>query len=147
MSPLDDLYNAPKTAPAVNQSVSDVLSSRLLSAKSGHFDELRTADGHLRSVWSSFFEHVGTQGLKGLAESAQTVDRVIAQNGVSYNIFAEKEEQTRPWSLNPLPMLIEPGEWQTLSQGLAQRAHLLNEILRDVYHERQLLQAAYLPGA
>ena len=147
MSPLDDLYNAPKIAPAVNQSVSDVLSSRLLSAKSGHFDELRTADGHLRSVWSSFFEHVGTQGLKGLAESAQTVDRVIAQNGVSYNIFAEKEEQTRPWSLNPLPMLIEPGEWQTLSQGLAQRAHLLNEILRDVYHERQLLQAAYLPGA
>lgn len=147
MSPMDDLYTSKSPSPASNLNVQQALAESLLMAKPGHFDELRSANGELRAVWSSFFEHIGTQGLKGMAENAQTVDRVIAQNGISYNIFAEKQDQTRPWSLNPLPMLIEPSEWQTISQGLAQRAQLLNEILRDVYHERRLLNAAYLPSA
>lgn len=123
------------------------LSNKLLPVVPGHYDELQTDNGDLRSAWSTFFEHIGSQGLLGLADSAQTIDRVIAQNGTSYNVYAETPNRARPWSLNPLPMLIEPEDWRIVSQGLAQRARLLNEIVRDVYHERELLKAAYLPSA
>lgn len=123
------------------------LQTRLLRAKPEHFDELRGSDGQWREPWLTFFSLMGQRGLDGLTESAQTVERVIAQNGITYNIFADKQDQVRPWSLNPLPMLISPADWQTISQSLAQRAKLLNQILHDVYSERVLLKAAYLPSA
>lgn len=123
------------------------LRERLVAAKPGHFDELRRKDGSLREPWLTFFTKLGQDGLKSLPESAETVARVIAQNGITYNVFADKQDQARPWSLNPLPMLIGPSDWQSISQSLAQRAKLLNQILHDVYNDRLLLKAAYLPSA
>ena len=123
------------------------LRTQLLPIVPGHFDEVRRPNGDLRPAWSTFFEHIGQRGLLGLPDSVQTIDRVIAQNGISYNVYAENPESARPWSLKPLPMLIDAKDWQVLSEGLAQRARLLNDIMHDVYHERRLLKAAYLPSA
>ena len=147
MSPLN-----PPTIPLArgNQSelaMFDQLRQQLMPAQPGHFDELRTSNGSLREPWVSFFSRLGGDGLRNLPETAETVDRVIAQNGITYNVFSDKQDQSRPWSLNPLPMLITAADWRIISQGLAQRARLLNRILKDVYNERHLLDAAYLPSA
>jgi uncharacterized circularly permuted ATP-grasp superfamily protein/uncharacterized alpha-E superfamily protein len=117
------------------------------TAEAGHFDELRHMNGALREPWRQFFDGIGPTGLASLPDCAETVARVIAQNGITYNVFAKAQGQTRPWSVNPLPMLIAASEWQTISQSLAQRARLLNHIVHDVYHEQALLKAAYLPSA
>ena len=124
--------------------VVDQLATR---AKAGHFDELREADGELRPAWANFFNTLGEDAVRQLPESAKTVARVIEQNGITYNVFADTKGHARPWSLNPLPMLLQAHEWQHLSASLAQRAKLLNQIVHDVYHDRTLLKAAYLPSA
>jgi uncharacterized circularly permuted ATP-grasp superfamily protein/uncharacterized alpha-E superfamily protein len=127
------------------------LIARVLSltaeVKTGHFDELRDLKGDLRGAWQTFFEHLGQSGFDDLPESAATIARVISQNGVSYNFFADSQDQARPWSLNPLPLLLTPPEWRTISVALQQRAKLLDLILHDVYGEQKLIGGGYLPAA
>lgn len=117
------------------------------AAKPGHFDEMRSLAGELREPWVSLFTQLGPQGVAQLADSAANVNRVIAQNGISFNVFVDRQDQVRPWSLNPLPMVIDADEWDHIEASLAQRAKLLNGIVHDVYQHGDLLAAAYLPSA
>ena len=135
------------SATTVSAELLDALNAYIGPARPGHFDELRTHKGELRGPWKTFFASIGLSGFESLPECAQTIDRVIRLNGVTYNVYAESQDYARPWSLNPLPMLIDPGEWREISTGLAQRARLLNLILNDVYTSRSLLKASYLPSA
>jgi len=122
---------------------------RKLSApiKAGHYDELRNDKGELREAWKTFFAYLGESGLQNLPGSSETISRLIQQNGITYNVYADDQDQTRPWSLNPLPLLIEPDEWRTIATSLQQRAKLLNAILQDVYSKQFLIRGGYLPAA
>ena len=115
--------------------------------KMGHYDELRDQAGGLRQPWKTFFGFLGEAGIAGLPASRDTIARLIQQNGISYNVYADNQDQARPWSLNPLPMLIEPAEWRLISGSLAQRAKLLNAIVQDVYGKQTLIRGGYLPTA
>lgn len=117
------------------------------SVKPGHYDELRDASGALRKPWQTFFSYLGEAGITGLPQSSETIDRLIQQNGITYNVFGDQQDQTRPWSLNALPMLITPADWRGISTSLQQRAKLLNTILQDVYGEQRLIRGGYLPAA
>ena len=116
-------------------------------AQPGHYDELHANTTSMRGPWAKLFSAIGPQALAELGGSAKTVERVIAENGITYNVFVDKQDQVRPWSLSPLPMVIEPEDWQHIEAGLAQRAKLLNKIVCDVYHDRDLLASTYLPSA
>lgn len=117
------------------------------ATKLGHYDELRDVTGQLRKTWQTFFDYVGESGVRDLPSNADTIRRLIQQNGVTYNVYADDSGQTRPWSLNPLPMLIGPGEWTGIRDSLQQRAKLLDTILRDVYDKQTLIHEGYLPAA
>src|SRR5690606_25425304 len=71
----------------------------------------------------------------------------IQQDGITYNVYNAQGGPSRPWSLEPLPLLIPAQEWQTLAHGIAQRACLLNGVLEDVYGAQTLLKQALLPSA
>lgn len=122
---------------------------RKLSAhtKSGHYDELRNDNGELRDAWKTFFAFLGESGLQNLPGSSETINRLILQNGITYNVYADEQDQVRPWSLNPLPLLIGPDEWRNIATSLQQRAKLLNTILQDVYGKQFLIRGGYLPAA
>ena len=123
------------------------LASKLAApVKLGHYDELRDASGTLRKPWQTFFSYLGEAGIAGLPQSSETIERLIQQNGITYNVYGDQQDQTRPWSLNALPMLITPADWRGISTSLQQRAKLLNTILQDVYGEQRLIRGGYLPG-
>jgi uncharacterized circularly permuted ATP-grasp superfamily protein/uncharacterized alpha-E superfamily protein len=112
------------------------------------YDELRMADGSLRPAWKKFF------GWLPPGESAADLDRrleLIAQqirvDGVTHNVYSEKGASARPWSLELLPLLIEPGDWAAIERGVSQRARLLNTMLADIYGPQQLLRESLLPAA
>jgi len=117
------------------------------SVKLGHYDELRETSGALRKPWETFFSYLGEAGIAGLPQSSETIERLIQQNGITYNVYGDQQGQTRPWSLNALPMLITPADWRGISTSLQQRAKLLNTILQDVYGDQRLIRGGYLPGA
>jgi uncharacterized circularly permuted ATP-grasp superfamily protein/uncharacterized alpha-E superfamily protein len=139
-----DTDRAVKTA---HEDLFALVRSLTAQTKAGHYDELRDQKGELRPFWKTFFRYLGTAGMTGLPASRDTIARLIQQNGVTYNVYADNQDQVRPWSLNSLPMLIEPADWRNISASLSQRAKLLNAIVGDVYGEQKLIRGGYLPSA
>ncbi len=72
--------------------------------------------------------------------------RMIVENGITYNVYADLKGRDRPWVLDPLPYLISAREWQAIELGVAQRARLLNAVLVDLYGKQELLSQGALPA-
>ncbi|TAL93396.1 MAG: hypothetical protein EPN73_21900, partial [Paraburkholderia sp.] len=130
-----------------NAGLADALAVlRALPVREGHWDEMRDASGVLREPWRWFFELLGEDGIAGLDQDAASIARQIRDNDISYNVYADNGE-SRPWSLDLLPFLIDEAEWAGIERGVKQRAHLLNAIVADVYGQQTLLQRGLLPPA
>lgn len=71
--------------------------------------------------------------------------RMIVENGITYNVYADIKGRDRPWVLDPLPYLISSQEWGMIEAGVAQRARLLNAVLADLYGQQTLLSRGALP--
>ena len=65
--------------------------------------------------------------------------RIIREHGVTYNVYGDPQGRDRPWSLDPVPLILSAPEWRGLEAGLIQRSRLLNWVLRDLYLGTQRL--------
>ncbi|MDX1668940.1 MAG: circularly permuted type 2 ATP-grasp protein [Limnobacter sp.] len=111
-----------------------------------YYSEL-AANGKLRPVWKNFFDRLPEPGgVKLLHNKRAALQRLIRENGVTYNVYADTEQgASRPWQLDLLPMIIEEDDWATLSQAASQRARLLNTMMADIYGEQRVLNEGILP--
>ena len=130
----------------------DTLRRKALPAEAGVWDELRADDGALRSPWRAFAELLPEPpaGLDMAADLDRRVSQVAQQirlDGVTHNVFGDEGVASRPWSLELLPLLIEPADWLKIEQGVTQRAALLEAMLDDLYGPRKLLHEGLLPPA
>jgi uncharacterized circularly permuted ATP-grasp superfamily protein/uncharacterized alpha-E superfamily protein len=139
--PLFDTDSLPDATEAVGEML-----SRARPCEAGHFDELRTDEGKLRDHWSRFATHLGAP-LTELSRRQAILGQQIIEDGVTYNIYSAPAGNSRPWSLEVLPMLIGKSDWAKIERGISQRAKLLNGVLQDVYSEQTLLKDAMLPSA
>lgn len=144
---------------ASRQSAADLAAHALLQkalpAEAGVWDELRQPDGGLRAPWQAFARHL--QPPAGVAVAADLSRRVaqVAQqirlDGVTHNVFSDAGVASRPWSLELLPLLIEPADWAAIEAGAMQRAELLQAMLADLYgpgpNSQRLLHEGLLPPA
>ncbi len=104
------------------------------------FDELRP-DG----PWSDLFAATGLDDSSRLASIAVESERLIREIGISYTIYEDIGSGARPWSFDPLPLVLTAPEWAGLEAAIAQRARLLNAILADVYGPMRLFHDGLLP--
>ena len=139
--PLFDPDALPDAADAMGEWL-----ARARPAEPGHFDELRNADGRLHEHWARFASHLGAP-LTELNRRQAILGQQIIEDGVTYNIYSAPAGNSRPWSLEVLPMLIGKADWAQIERGISQRANLLNGVLADVYSEQTLLKDAMLPSA
>ncbi len=126
-------------------------------AAAGHFDELRgtaaraavapNAEPTLAPVWRDFVEQLGAGGFADLNRRNASLQRLIRDNGVSYNVYADADGPQRPWALDLFPMLIQPADWAGIEVGIKQRAGLLESIMADVYGAQSLPRQGLLPTA
>lgn len=129
-------------------------------APSGHLDAMFASPGGaagLTPPWRTFWRLacMGPGGdalargelIARLDELQLALERRLDDNGVTYNLYSDTASQTRPWSLDLLPMIVSERDWQSIERGVAQRASLLNAILADVYGEQHLLRDGLLPTA
>ncbi|MBK1705791.1 circularly permuted type 2 ATP-grasp protein [Halochromatium glycolicum] len=111
----------------------------------GQFDEMRTSDGGLRPHWQYLIDALRALGADGIDGRWQEARRLVRDNGVTYNVHGDPQGMSRPWELDPLPLLIRGDEWASLERGLIQRAELLNAVLCDLYGARSLIKKGVLP--
>jgi len=110
------------------------------------FDEMRAADGTLRPHWQYLLDALRALGSEGIDARWREARRMIRDHGVTYNIYGDPRGMSRPWELDPLPLLLRGEEWTELERGLIQRAELLDQILRDLYGPRTLIDKGLLPA-
>ncbi|NOT11730.1 MAG: circularly permuted type 2 ATP-grasp protein [Methylococcaceae bacterium] len=96
--------------------------------------------------WERFMAALETMGSEQLEIRRREAQRLLRENGVTYNVYGDSQKLTRPWRLDPVPLLISSEEWAIIEAGLKQRAELLNLILKDVYGKQHLLKKGLLPG-
>lgn len=143
-----------EAGPAAGGAVHTLL-ARALPAEAGVWDELRATDGHLRPAWQRFAESLPAPAAARSLEDE--LDRRVGQvaqriklDGVTHNVFSDDAKAgsaARPWSLELLPLLIEPAEWAAIEAGVVQRAELLQRMLADLYGPQRLLHEGLLPPA
>ena len=110
----------------------------------GQIDEMLNPDGQINPHWHAFMRVLDTLGLTEMESRDEEVKRLLRENGVTYVLHGEQQGH-RPWELDPIPFIISNADWQTISDGLTQRAELLNLILVDLYGERTLIKDGVIP--
>jgi uncharacterized circularly permuted ATP-grasp superfamily protein/uncharacterized alpha-E superfamily protein len=108
-------------------------------------DELITPGGELRPQYDTFVRSLETLGRHELASRWENAKRAIRDNGVTYNVYGDPEGVDRPWTLDMIPLLVPPAEWNHLEAALIQRAQVLNLLLSDLYGPQRLLHERQLP--
>jgi len=112
----------------------------------GAYNELTTSAGEVRAAWQPLVRGLDDLGVDAIARRWSAAQRVIQENGVTYNVYGDPRGMHRPWALDPVPLVIAADEWTQLEQALVQRAQLLNLILADLHGNRQLLRSGSLPS-
>ena len=108
-------------------------------------DEMVGPSRELRPQWKqciSMLDELGPAKLERCRESAR---RTIHENGVTHNVYGDPNGLDRPWDLDLIPLLIAPDEWSAVSEGLIQRAKLLDLLLADFYGPRRAILDGLLP--
>jgi uncharacterized circularly permuted ATP-grasp superfamily protein/uncharacterized alpha-E superfamily protein len=112
----------------------------------GRYDELIADDGRIRSHWRPLIRGVSEDDARAARRATEFTRRMIVENGVTYNVYADEQGRDRPWILDPLPYLLTAQEWQSIEAGVAQRARLVNAVLSDLYGKQELLSRGALPA-
>lgn len=95
--------------------------------------------------WAALFATMGLDDSDHLCAVAMESERLIREIGISYTIYEDAGSGARPWSFDPLPLVLTAHEWAGLEAGIAQRARLLNAILGDLYGPMKLFHSGLLP--
>lgn len=111
------------------------------------FDELMSAPSQVRPHWNKFMDGLKDIGLTEMSRRWDAAAQLMRQQGMTYNVYNDPQGMERPWQLDPIPFIIETGEWDRIGEALIQRATLLNLILRDLYGPQKLLRDGFFPPA
>jgi uncharacterized circularly permuted ATP-grasp superfamily protein/uncharacterized alpha-E superfamily protein len=112
-----------------------------------HYDEMLAAPLTPRAHWRELFDTLVAASPEHMREQLRLVQREVRESGVSYNIHGAADASDRPWELDILPLILPADTWETIEQGVIQRATLLNAILSDIYSDQRLLTDGLLPPA
>ncbi|MGB7217773.1 MAG: circularly permuted type 2 ATP-grasp protein [Vicinamibacterales bacterium] len=111
----------------------------------GHWDELLDPADHLRPHWARLAAALRRMGYAEFARREESGQRLIAANGITYNIYGDPKGKERPWLMDLIPLVIDAGEWAHVERAVIQRATLLNTMLGDLYGPQRLLRDGLLP--
>ncbi|KQQ40091.1 molybdopterin oxidoreductase [Duganella sp. Leaf126] len=111
------------------------------------YDEMLDAGRAPRPHWRAMLDNLGGEAPGMMRQRNEMVQRQVRENGVTYNVPADRDGRQRPWDLNALPLILPPDDWNLIEAAVIQRATLLNRILLDVYGDQQMLREGLLPPA
>ncbi|HWM72052.1 MAG TPA: circularly permuted type 2 ATP-grasp protein [Steroidobacteraceae bacterium] len=110
------------------------------------YDELLDDKGLIRPHWQPLLDQLTGDDARAVARRGlERTRRLIVENGVTYNVYADPQGADRPWALDPVPLLLLADEWRAIEVGLAQRARLLDALLADIYGPQRLLSEGLVP--
>jgi uncharacterized circularly permuted ATP-grasp superfamily protein/uncharacterized alpha-E superfamily protein len=110
------------------------------------YDELLDSAAEVRPHWRPLIDALASEGPDAVRRGVELARRLIVENGVTYNVYADPQGRDRPWALDPLPILLTAEEWSEIEFGVAQRARLFDALLADLYGAQRLLADGTVPA-
>ncbi|MGC5614878.1 circularly permuted type 2 ATP-grasp protein [Georgenia sp. Z1491] len=110
-------------------------------ARATAHDEMLGSHPDHRRAWTKILTRPFGADPAALTAVADEVVDLLQDQSVTYG----EPDSTDGWNLDPVPVLVDDDGWQPLESGLAQRAHLLDLVLDDIYGERRLLTSGAIP--
>lgn len=110
------------------------------------YDELLSPDGSIRPHWRMLVERLEQAGPDTVRRGAELARRLIVENGVTYNVYADPQGRDRLWTLDMLPVIVSADEWQSIERGVIQRARMFDALLADLYGPQRLLREGTVPA-
>ncbi len=110
----------------------------------GVYDEAFDHSGQLRPHWQPLCKQLNRLGSAEVRRRWELAQNQIANDGVTFNPY-DQQGRSRPWTLDAIALVLDEREWAALADGLNQRAHLLELVLRDILGPQQLFRDRVLP--
>ncbi len=104
-------------------------------------DEMVDGNGRTRPHWRGIAERAFTLGFDGLRERARLLERAATEEGVASLLGHDRAA----WRCDPIPLPLPHDEFAGLARGLAQRADVIELMLRDLYGPQTLLDRGIIP--
>lgn len=123
---------------------SDDLASRWLAAYRNNATPGDVALSH-EALWSAMLGEVAAASGGDLRELRARAERQADDIGTAFRMPGDAEE--RRWPLSPIPLMIDPDEWQGIARGVEQRATLMELLLADIYGAQRLVGNGLVPAA
>jgi uncharacterized circularly permuted ATP-grasp superfamily protein/uncharacterized alpha-E superfamily protein len=121
------------------------LASYRRALDSESYDELLEPSGAPRPAWQKIIAMLHAMGEPEVRRNWDHARALLHEHGVSYDMYGDPQGVRRPWSLSPIPVVIDAAGWAKVSLGIAQRARLLDRLLADLYGPQRLLASGDLP--
>jgi uncharacterized circularly permuted ATP-grasp superfamily protein/uncharacterized alpha-E superfamily protein len=107
-------------------------------------DLMLGSDAAMKPHWQDLLTGLTAFGREGLGPLQERVARQVLDLGMAFRLAGEEDE--RDWPLSPVPLLIGADEWSTIERAMAQRADLLERVLRDIYGPQTLIASGAIPA-
>ncbi len=110
----------------------------------GWYDETMVGD-EAKPEWVALLENLNKLGISQLSVRNSELQKLLRENGVTYNVYEGHLATPRTWQLDPIPWILTQQDWSYVEKGLIQRAELFNLILKDIYGPKELLKKGLIP--
>jgi uncharacterized circularly permuted ATP-grasp superfamily protein len=109
------------------------------------FDEMKTSDGKARAPYKVYENWLLSMSPDLLPAKHEQADALFRKLGITFAVYGDQEGTERLIPFDPIPRIIDAGEWKKLSDGCCQRVRALNAFLKDLYHDQEILKAEVIP--
>ncbi|MCG8670091.1 MAG: circularly permuted type 2 ATP-grasp protein [Pseudomonadales bacterium] len=115
------------------------------STHSEGFDEVFAEDGAIREHWQYLFDSLNQLGIEAIDERHSKAQRILRDDGATYNVYQEAIAKSRAWFLDPVPHVIKSEDWGDIESGILERSELMNLLLQDIYGAREIIKYNLVP--
>jgi uncharacterized circularly permuted ATP-grasp superfamily protein/uncharacterized alpha-E superfamily protein len=120
------------------------------------FDEAVGPDGVLRATWAELGTSLGDVRPGELLERQRQADRLLDAEGAGHLVHELAFERangdgvaspaaSRPWRLDPVPVVLGHDDFERLAAGVSQRLRLLEALLDDLAGEQRAVRSGVVP--
>ena len=110
------------------------------------FDEMFDGKAQARRPYRKLHKELTRLTPDELLRSKQKADLTFFNQGITFTVYGRNEATERIFPHDLLPRIVSAADWDVIERGLTQRITALNLFLKDIYHERRILQDRVVPG-
>jgi len=90
-------------------------------------------------------DRIARMSLNQLQHRARAAERELYNLGITFTVYSERDVIDRILPFDLIPRVLSADDWETIESGVKQRVRAINLFLRDVYHERKILEDGVVP--